>query len=92
MALIGGMDRLEKQYTLEAEKFGIKLKVFTKSKNDMASKIKHVDVLVIFTNKVSHRAKKEVVSLAKLRGIPVLMYHSCGICTLRYCFKSLENM
>lgn len=92
MALIGGMDRLEKQYTLEAEKFGIKLKVFTKSKTDMASKIRHVDVLVIFTNKVSHRAKKEVVNLAKMRGIPVFMYHSCGICTLRYCFSCLRNM
>jgi predicted GTPase len=91
VALIGGMDRLQRNYISEAENIGIDLRVFTKAEIDMASKIKNVDAVVIFTNKVSHKAKREVMSIAKARGIPVLMYHSCGICTLRDCLSCLKN-
>ena len=91
VALIGGMDRLERQYMDEAEKFGIDLKVFTKPEKGMTSKIKNVDVVVIFTNKVSHKAKKEVMNVAKAKDIPVFMYHSCGVCTLRDCLSCLKK-
>ena len=87
VALIGGMDRLERHYMNEAERFGIDLKVFTKSETGIMSKIKNMDALVIFTNKVSHRVKKEAVNTAKAMNIPVLMYHSCGVCTLRDCLS-----
>jgi ribosomal protein L30E len=87
VALIGGMDRLERHYREEAEKTGVDLRVFNKSEVNIASKLKHVDAMVIFTNKVSHRAKKEAMGVAKLRDIPVFMYHSCGVCTLRDCFN-----
>ena len=91
IALIGGMDRLERHYISEAEKLGIDLRVFTKSESQISSKIKNMDALVIFTNKVSHRVKKEAVNTAKAMNIPVFMYHSCGICTLRNCLNCLKN-
>ncbi len=65
VALIGGMDRLERHYISEAERMGIDLKVYTKSETGIASKIKNVDAVVIFTNKVSHKARKEAMSMAK---------------------------
>lgn len=91
VALIGGMDRLERHYMDEAEKFGIDLKVFTKLETEMASKIKNVDAVVIFTNKVSHKARKEAMNMAKIKHIPVFMYHSCGICTLRDCLHCITK-
>ena len=91
IGLIGGMDRLERHYRQEAEKFGIHLKVFSQAGADMASKIKNVDALIIFTNKVSHRAKKEAMSIDKSKNILVLLHHSCGICTLRECFHCLKK-
>lgn len=91
VALIGGMDRLERHYISEAEKLGINLRVFTKAESQIASKIKNMDALIIFTNKISHRVKKEVMNVARPRNIPVLMYHSCGICTLRDCLNCLKN-
>lgn len=91
IALIGGMDRLERQYVNEAKRVGVNLKVFTKAETNMTSKIGHVDAVVIFTNKVSHKAKKEVMNIARARNIPVFMYHSCGICTLRECLSCLNN-
>ncbi len=92
VALIGGMDRLERNYINVAEKFGIDLKVFTKSESGIASKVKNMDALVIFTNKVSHRAKKEVMNIARAKNIPVFMYHSCGICTLRDCLSCIKKI
>lgn len=91
VALIGGMDRLERNYISEARKLGIDLRVFTKSESELSSKIKNVDAVVIFTNKVSHKAKKEVMNTAKAKNIPVYMHHSCGICTLRDCLSCLKN-
>ena len=91
VALIGGMDRLERHYREEAGKAGIELRVFNKAENGIASKIRNVDALVIFTNKVSHRVKKEAMNTAKRMNIPVLQYHSCGICTLRDCFNCLKK-
>jgi hypothetical protein len=91
VALIGGMDRLERHYINEAEKSGIDLRVFTKSEVNIGSKIRNADAVVILTNKVSHQVKREVMSVAKSRKIPVFMYHSCGICTLRNCLSCLKN-
>ncbi|MEW5746643.1 MAG: DUF2325 domain-containing protein [Nitrospirota bacterium] len=91
IALIGGMDRLERHYRSEAESFGVDLKVFTTSENDITAKVRHMDALVIFTNKVSHRVKREVMSVARAKSIPVFLYHSCGVCTLRDCLACLKN-
>lgn len=91
IALIGGMDRLGKHYRNEAKRCGVELKIFNKHKTGILSRIKNVDAVVIFTNKVSHNAKKEVVNAARTMNIPVLMYHSCGVCTLRNCLNCLKN-
>lgn len=48
--------------------------------------------MVIFTNKVSHRAKNEALNVAKMNDIPVYMHHSCGVCTLRDCLSCLRNV
>jgi hypothetical protein len=89
IALIGGMDRLERHYMEEADRACVDLRVFTKSEANIRSKIKNVDAMVIFTNKVSHRVKAQAMKAAKLNGIPVFMHHSCGVCTLRECLNCL---
>jgi len=83
VALIGGMNRLERHYRQEATQAGIDLRVFNQSEANIGAKLKNVDALLIFTNKVSHRARHEALSVAKARNIPVFQYHSCGVCTLR---------
>lgn len=91
IALIGGMDRLHREYINEAERFGINLKVFSKSETGIDTKVKNVDAIVIFTNKVSHKLKREVMNISKSNNIRVLMSHSCGICTLRNCLSCLKK-
>jgi hypothetical protein len=92
IALIGGMDRLERHYREEAERSGVDLRVFNRSEVNIVSKLKHVDAMVIFTNKVSHQVKKEALNVAKINDIPVYMHHSCGVCTLRDCLNCLMGV
>jgi len=92
VALIGGMDRLERQYLEEAAKLGIDLRVFTRTEAGISSKIRNVDAMVIFTNKVSHQVKKQAVNMARSSDIPVFMHHSCGICTLRECLGCIKTI
>lgn len=89
VAVIGGMNRLERHYRQEATQAGIELRIFNESETNIGAKLKYVDALLIFTNKVSHRARKEALNAVKGRTIPVFMAHSCGICTLRDCLNCL---
>jgi len=90
VALIGGMNRLERQYLKEAEKLGMSLRVFSEARIDISAKLKHAKAVVIFTNKISHRARNEAVCAAKANDIPIFMHHACGVCTLRECLKCIK--
>jgi ABC-type uncharacterized transport system substrate-binding protein len=90
VAVIGGMARLEGHYRQEATQAGVELRVFNQSEANIAAKLKNVDALLIFTNKVSHRARHEALSVAKAQSIPVFQYHSCGVCTLRNCLNCIK--
>ncbi len=91
IGLIGGMDRLGRHYMKEAERLDIHLKVFSKWEKNLSKKIKTLDALVVFTNKISHMGRKEVMVVARNRQIPIFMYHSCGVCTLRDCLSYLKD-
>jgi len=84
------MTRLERHYRQEATQAGIELRVFNQSEVNIGAKLKNVDALLIFTNKVSHRARHEAISVAKAQNIPVFQYHSCGVCTLRNCLNCIQ--
>lgn len=91
VALIGGMERLGRRYRVEAESLGIELHVFNEAATGLAGRVAGMDAVVIFTNKVSHRAKKEAATIARARNIPLVMSHSCGVCTLRHCLNCFKN-
>lgn len=89
--VVGGMDRLEDDYIKTAKNMGIDLKVFTKRVGDFSSRIGSIDGVVIFTNKVSHPAKNQIVKFLKNTDKPVCMYHSCGICSLKKALVELKE-
>jgi ABC-type uncharacterized transport system substrate-binding protein len=90
IAVIGGMDRLQQHYRQEATRAGIELRVFNEAEANLGARLGQVDALLIFTGKVSHRARREAMKTARTRNIPVYQLHSCGICTLRECLKCLN--
>lgn len=81
---------MERRYVMEAERVGISLKVFNGPEARLTSRMGNVDAMVIFTNKVSHRARWEAMGVAKSRNIPVYLRHSCGVCTLRRCLDCIQ--
>ncbi|MFW5730751.1 MAG: DUF2325 domain-containing protein [Desulfonatronovibrionaceae bacterium] len=87
-ALVGGMDRLQPHYKKTAGRAGYKLKMFTGKENSISDRVGNVDLLIIFTGKVSHSARKIALEAARAENIPVVMTHSCGVSTLKEC---LEN-
>ncbi len=92
IVLLGGMDRLERHYVNEAKRKGVRLKVFTKPTKDLSRRIGKVDAVIIFTDKISHSTKREIIDFARSKGVPFFMYHSCGLCTFRKCLDCLKNL
>ncbi len=80
--LIGGLDRLKRQYEAEAAKRGVNLKVYTGKENTVAKHLGNTDVVILFTDKVSHKARKQATSLAKARNIPLAQSHSSSVSSL----------
>lgn len=92
VVLIGGMTRLESNYIKEAKEFGVDLCIFNEIKNNIEAKIKYAEAVIIFTNKISHKARHNAFTAAKKQGVPVFMHHACGVCTLRECLNCVKML
>ena len=91
ISVIGGMQRLEREYIQVGQKLGIDLRVFNQSGSQLRKRLGQSEALVLFTDKMSHQIRTEAMEVAKAQGIPVYMLHSCGVCTLRNCLTCLKN-
>jgi hypothetical protein len=89
VTLIGGMDRLHREYKTAAEEKGHSLKCIARNERNFVNKIGNPDALIVFTNKISHEARRKAVRVARSRNIPLQMVHSCGVSTLRDCLGGL---
>lgn len=89
--LIGGMDRLKRHYQKIADDMGFRIKVFTKPTKDITRKVGKIDVVIIMTDKVAHSIKNEISNFARIKGIPCLLNHGCGVCSLRRCLEFIKN-
>ena len=87
VALIGGMDRLKKDYQAAAKERGHSLRLISRNERNFVEKIGNPDAMIVFTNKVSHEAKRKAVQVARTRNIPLRMIHSCGVSSLRECLE-----
>ena len=81
--VIGGMDRLKRDYINAAKKEGVRLKVLTGKENRIAGKLGNADLVILFTNQLSHSARREAIAHARKNNIPVVQSHSCGVSSLR---------
>ncbi|MDR2536418.1 MAG: DUF2325 domain-containing protein [Treponema sp.] len=86
--LIGGMDRLYREYIETAKSLGVALKVFNGQERSIEKQLGGADMLILCTGKVSHSARREVIKHACAKNIPVRMMHSAGISALRCCIET----
>lgn len=71
LAIIGGNECMEGKYKEICEGYGHKVKVFTKSNGMIKKKIGSPDLVIMFTNTVSHKMVNSASKEAKRSGIPV---------------------
>ena len=91
VALVGGMDRLNRDYRRVALAYGIKLQHFKRDCPRLEARLGKADAIIIFTNMISHGAKKKALSKGRAAGIPVLMCHSCGLASLKRCLDGISD-
>lgn len=88
VTLIGGMDRLKQDYIAAAREGGASLKCIARNERNFTDKIGNPDAIIVFTNKISHEARRKALEHARARHIPIHMVHSCGVSSLRECLSN----
>ncbi|MDD4715721.1 MAG: DUF2325 domain-containing protein [Oscillospiraceae bacterium] len=88
VVIVGGNHCMERLYTDTCEKFGWKAKVYIKKKGELKRAIGTPDLLILFTNTVSHKMKESAVTEAK-RCNAIIERSHCS--SLRALQKILET-
>lgn len=89
IVLVGGHDRMHKNYKGIANKRGHRLKVFTQMPAQFCKSIGSPDAIILFTNTVSHKMVNAAVKEAKRKNIPVVRCSSSSATALEETLSGL---
>lgn len=76
VVILGGNERMEENYRSVCRSFGYKAKVFTKESGALKKKIGTPDLMILFTNTVSHKMVLSASQEAKKHNVPIAYCHS----------------
>ena len=76
VVIIGGHDRMVAQYKKICKSHNCKAKVFTKKAGNLGNQIGSPDVLIVFTNTVSHQMVKSAVGEAEKSHANIIRCHT----------------
>ena len=82
IVIIGGNERMVCQYTDICKGYGCKAKVFAKENGPLKKKIGCPDLLILFTNTVSHKMVVSATQEAKRNNIPIARIHTSSAAAL----------
>ena len=82
VVIVGGNECMEKQYETICKEHGCKAKVFTKEHGSLKKKMGVPDLLILFTNTVSHKMVSSASQEAKRNRIPVVHVKSSSASAL----------
>ena len=77
VVIVGGHDRMASQYKNICNHFGCTAKVYTQAEHNLESMIGRPDLIILFTNPVSHKMAKIAKTKAALNDIALVQSH-CG--------------
>ena len=78
IVIVGGHDRMVHQYKKICKEYKCKAKVFTQMSGNLSEKIGSPDLLILFTNTVSHKMVNSALQEAKKNNIPIARIHTSG--------------
>ena len=88
VVIIGGNECMVCQYEKICKQYGYKCKVFAKERSGFKKKLGNPDLMVLFTNTVSHKMVNSAVTEAKRNNIRLARAHSSSAAAL---ISVLEN-
>ncbi len=83
VVIVGGNECMERRYIDTCKQYGCKAKVFTKLKGDFRAKIGSPDMIILFTNTVSHKLVACVNCEVKRCNARVCRSHSSSLSALK---------
>lgn len=83
VVIVGGNECMENQYNEICKFYGYKAKIFTKERGGLKKKLGSPDLLILFTNTVSHKMVISAVAEAKKSNVPIVRVHSSGGAALK---------
>ncbi len=83
VVIIGGNECMERRYIDTCKQYGCKAKVFTKMKGEIRTKFGSPDLVILFTNTVSHKLVACANSEAKKCNARVERTHSSSLSSLK---------
>jgi len=72
VCIIGGLDRMEKEYINACKTIGCKAKVFNTKSNAFETSLKCAQCVVLLTKLSSHNMANKAKTICKKQGIPLL--------------------
>lgn len=90
LLVIGGHERMEKDYYNIAKKRGYKTKVYTTMSSQVKNSIGSPDAIVIFTSTVSHKLSKIVEQQAKKMDIPIIRHKNSSKVAFNECLSQVD--
>ncbi len=88
IAILGGLDRLKRNYEKTGKELGFKVKLFSQRVPDMQKRLSGVHGIVLFTDTISHPMVREAMRVAKRCNIPVGRTHASSVSGLKKCLDS----
>ena len=82
IVIIGGNECMVCQYEKICKDYGCKAKVFAKEKGCLRKKLGNPDLMILFTNTVSHKMVNTAVAEAKKNRIRIARTHSSSAAAL----------
>ena len=83
VVIIGGNERMVCQYTDICKDYGCKANVFSKEHGSVEINIGNPDLMILFTNTVSHKMVITASQEAKKNNIPIARIHTSSATALR---------
>ena len=91
VVIVGGNERMACQYESICRSYGHRAKVFTKENGTLKRKMGCPDLLILFTNTVSHKMVISASQEAKRNQIPIARVHTSSACALHQLLGRIQD-
>ncbi|KJS21607.1 MAG: hypothetical protein VR72_09725 [Clostridiaceae bacterium BRH_c20a] len=89
IVVIGGHERMKKQYQEVGKNFGYKVKVFTYDTPKLDKCIGCPDYVIMFTDVVSHKLVNVASKVCKKNNLPSIKLHNSSLNSIKMTFTKL---